>query len=73
MVSRNRLIYPAIIFFFTYSGFNSYSFANDNDSSSFSRGVIVKISGEDYRLAGAPDTENGITDIPGHEWGCKKK
>lgn len=34
----------------------------------FVHGIVVSIDGEDYYFAGAPDSPNGATDIPGHEW-----
>lgn len=36
--------------------------------SGFVHGIVVKLDGEDYYFAGAPDGPNGEFDIPGHEW-----
>lgn len=30
--------------------------------------TVINIDGEDYYMAGAPDRDNGATDIPGHYW-----
>ena len=38
------------------------------ESDSYSKGIIYKIDGKDYQIEGAPDTENGITELPGHDW-----
>ena len=34
----------------------------------FVHGVTVTVDGTDYYLAGAPDGDNGATDVPGHLW-----
>ena len=34
----------------------------------FVHGIVVKVDGERYYLAGAPDGPNGEFDIPGHSW-----
>lgn len=34
----------------------------------FIHGIVVKIDGEDYYFAGAPDGANGELDVPGHYW-----
>ncbi|MGD9900349.1 MAG: hypothetical protein AB7T22_14590 [Calditrichaceae bacterium] len=34
----------------------------------FEHALIVRVDGEDYYFAGAPDGPNGETDIPGHYW-----
>ncbi|TET46915.1 hypothetical protein E3J62_02830 [candidate division TA06 bacterium] len=34
----------------------------------FVHGIVVKLDGEDYYLAGPPDGPNGASDIPGHWW-----
>ena len=34
----------------------------------FVHGIVIKVDGEDYYLAGAPDGPGGATDIPGHYW-----
>lgn len=47
---------------------------NFNDISSilakkgFVHGIVITIDGMDYYFDGAPDGENGETDIPGHSW-----
>jgi len=34
----------------------------------FVHGIMLKVDGKYYYLAGAPDGPNGATDIPGHSW-----
>ena len=34
----------------------------------FEHGIVVKVDGKDYYLAGAPDGPGGAFDIPGHYW-----
>jgi selenium-binding protein 1 len=34
----------------------------------FVHGIVINVDGTDYVLAGAPDGEGGMTDIPGHYW-----
>lgn len=34
----------------------------------FVHGIVVKLDGEDYYLAGPPDGPNGERDVPGHTW-----
>lgn len=36
--------------------------------SSFVRGIVINVDGEDYYLDGPTDAENGGKDIPGHAW-----
>ena len=69
MIKTTKLFLQIIILGITSLGIINLSFADDNKyPTSFSRGIIVKIDGKEYRLAGVADTINGITDIPGHEW-----
>ncbi len=51
--------------------YNNYNFGTHHRSahkSGFVHGIVVKLDGEDYYFAGAPDGPNGEYDIPGHEW-----
>ncbi|MDH5392006.1 MAG: hypothetical protein OEY11_02345 [Gammaproteobacteria bacterium] len=58
-----------LILFISCLGIINISYADDNKYPAiFERGIIVKVDGKDYRLAGVADTDNGITDVPGHEW-----
>lgn len=34
----------------------------------FVHGIVIKVDGVDYYMAGAPDGPDGATDIPGHYW-----
>ena len=34
----------------------------------FTHGVLVRVDGTDYYLAGPPDGPDGASDIPGHSW-----
>ena len=38
------------------------------NQTSYVHGIVVRIDGADYYLAGAPDGPGGAMDIPGHEW-----
>ncbi|MHA1331543.1 MAG: hypothetical protein ACTSR2_10745 [Candidatus Hodarchaeales archaeon] len=42
--------------------------AGINKDKGFVHDPTVPIDGVDYYLAGAPDADNGATDIPGHYW-----
>lgn len=45
--------------------------ADDNDNeknAKFVHGIVLKVDGKRYYLAGAPDGPNGEFDIPGHSW-----
>ena len=39
----------------------------------FVHGIVVKLDGEDYYLAGPPDGPNGERDVPGHTWRMAEK
>lgn len=69
MIKSTKLFLQIIILAITSLGIINLSFADDDKyPTSFDRGIIVKIDGKKYRLAGVADTVNGITDVPGHEW-----
>ena len=40
----------------------------NKENADFVHGIMLKVDGKYYYLAGAPDGPNGATDIPGHSW-----
>lgn len=43
-------------------------FADNTKNNDFVHGIILKVDGKSYYMAGAPDGPNGELDIPGHYW-----
>ena len=41
---------------------------DDKKAAGFVHGIVLKVDGKRYYLAGAPDGPNGEFDIPGHAW-----
>jgi selenium-binding protein 1 len=74
MSKSYKYLIQALLVSVTALGLVNYSAASDNKyPEGFSRGIIVKVDGKDYRLVGIADTANGITDVPGHEWAVVNK
>jgi len=42
--------------------------SDDTNNQDFVHGIVLKVDGTRYYLAGAPDGLNGEYDIPGHSW-----
>lgn len=40
----------------------------NKENADFVHGIMLKVDGKYYYLAGAPDGPDGATDIPGHSW-----
>jgi len=68
MFKLYKLYFYQVLFCILSLGITQIVLAEGEDSDNFSRGLIVKIEGKAYQLEGVADTENGISDLPGHEW-----